>query len=665
MDNFLRALKLAIRYRANFIAAVGCAVVVALLWGANLGLVKPMVDLTFSRQSPHAWAKGQIEKAEAAIAAADEQIAELGRQLAAAPAAEKAPLSYQLEAARGDLAAQKIGLRQAQAYAPWIIRLLPDHSFAALGLIVGVLVVATLIKDILLAGNMILVERMSLLAILDLRRMLFRHTLKQDLATFGEDRTSGVLSRFTHDAQQIHAGLNAVLGRVILEPFKMLACLIGAGLICWRLLLLSLLVAPPCAYFIYRLSLSLKRANKRAMEEMSQLYSRVSEAFGGIQSVRAFGMERHERRSFHQRSKLLFSRAMRIAVYNAVARTSAEVMGIVIISLAMLAGAYLVLNQQTSLLWFTITDRPLGAGSLMAFFALLAGVSDPVRKLAEVLNYTQKGMAAADRVYEWIDREPTIQDPAETVLSASKTPVITFDDVSFAYRAGSPVLRNFSLTVPFGKTIAVVGPNGCGKSTLVNLLLRFYDPQTGAVQFDGVDLRQMRLRDVRSRIGLVAQQTVLFDDTVLANIRYGSPAASDEQVIEAARQALAHRFITEKLEKGYETCVGERGNSLSGGQRQRILLARAILRDPQILILDEATSQIDVESEQAIHRALEQFVRGRTTIMITHRVSSLALADEIVVMDGGAVADQGSHEELSQRCELYRRLYQVELKASA
>ncbi len=217
----------------------------------------------------------------------------------------------------------------------------------------------------------------------------------------------------------------------------------------------------------------------------------------------------------------------------------------------------------------------------------------------------------------------------------------------------------------FGETVAIVGANGCGKSTLANLVPRFFDPKQGAVRIDGVDVRDMRLRELRQQIGLVTQETVLFDDSVLNNIRYGAPHSSRAQVIEAAKQAHAHKFIESRLEHGYDTRVGNQGSKLSGGQRQRIALARAILRDPAILILDEATSQIDLESEQLIHKVLEQFTRNRTTIIITHRLATLALADRIVVMHEGVIVDTGSHQELVGRCDLYRRLHEIQFRQSA
>jgi ATP-binding cassette subfamily B protein/subfamily B ATP-binding cassette protein MsbA len=263
-----------------------------------------------------------------------------------------------------------------------------------------------------------------------------------------------------------------------------------------------------------------------------------------------------------------------------------------------------------------------------------------------------------------LDRQPTIADPLHPRPVPPGTPDVLFDKVNFHYEPGRPVLRDISLRLRHGETLAIVGPNGCGKTTLANLIPRFYDPVSGAIRLGGVDLRELKLRDLRRRIGMVTQQTVLFDDTIRDNIRYGALHASDEEVVEAAKKAHLHRFI-ESLENGYDTNVGERGGRLSGGQRQRIALARAILRNPAILILDEATSEIDPESERMIHIALESFIRDRTTIVITHRMSTLALADRILVMDDGAIADMGVHDELMGRCPLYRRLRRTDFKLSA
>jgi ATP-binding cassette subfamily B protein/subfamily B ATP-binding cassette protein MsbA len=343
-------------------------------------------------------------------------------------------------------------------------------------------------------------------------------------------------------------------------------------------------------------------------------------------------------------------------------------MGILIICLALLAGAYLVLEEQTHLFGVLMTSRPLTWPSLLLFYALLIGAADPARKLTDVFTQLQAGAAAADRIYAQLDRQPQVRDPEHPKPLGRHHRDLVFDRVDFAYQPGHPVLHDVSLRIRFGETVAIVGASGCGKSTLASLIPRFADPTAGEIRLDGVPLCDVRLRRLRSQIGLVTQDPVLFDDTVMNNIRYGAPRASDAEVIEAARRAHAHRFIETELPSAYDTVIGPLGGQLSGGQRQRIALARAILRNPAILILDEATSQIDLESERVIQTVIEEFIRDRTTIIITHRLGALILADRIVVMRDGRILDAGTHAELLSRCDFYRRLYQIQfegLKESA
>jgi ATP-binding cassette subfamily B protein/subfamily B ATP-binding cassette protein MsbA len=284
-------------------------------------------------------------------------------------------------------------------------------------------------------------------------------------------------------------------------------------------------------------------------------------------------------------------------------------------------------------------------------------MSEPARKLSDIFGRLQVGYAAADRLFHLLDQPSRIADPAAPRSLPTPHGKLIFEDVSFHYQAELPVLRNINLTISFGERIAIVGPNGCGKTTLSNLILRFYDPVSGRITIDGVDLREASLDELRRRIGIVTQQPVMFDDTVMNNLRYGSPEATAADVIRAAKLAEAHEFIESKLARGYDSPLGDDSHRLSGGQRQRLSLARALVRDPEILILDEATSQLDPHTERLIHTAAESFMKNRTTIIITHRPLTLRLADRILVMNAGEIVDSGTEEELASRCEIFQQLF--------
>ncbi|MBU4398561.1 MAG: ABC transporter ATP-binding protein/permease, partial [Planctomycetes bacterium] len=558
-----------------------------------------------------------------------------------------------------ELSSANATLRGCRIAKPYIDDYLPESPFQTLLVITGLLVAGTLIKDVFLIFNGILVARMAQLATFDLRKLFYRRTLRMDLAAFTEDGTADLMSRFTNDMNQVASGLESLFGRLVREPLKMFACLAAAAFICWRLLLLTMIITPIAVFSIRWLAKMLKRANRRAMEEMALIYATLEETFRSIKIVKAFTNERRERTQFHDDNKRYYHKAMRIARYNSLSHPLTEMMGIAAISLAMTAGAWLILSRETHLFGIRMSDAPLSRGAMLTFFVLLAGMADPLRKMSSIFSNLQAGSAAADRIFSRLDRRPRVREPKQPVPFRRHDRDLTFENVGFAYYTDKPVLEEVNLKIAFGETIAFVGPNGCGKSTLANLVPRFADPTSGVVKLDGVPLGNMRLRNLRGQIGLVTQETMLFDDTIFNNIRYGAPNASREQVVEAAKQAHAHRFIENELPNGYETSAGALGNRLSGGQRQRIALARAILRDPAILILDEATSQVDLESEQAIQQVLEKFTRDRTTILITHRLAVLSLADRIVVMEGGRIFDVGSHDELLARCALYRRLYQI------
>lgn len=666
MNNFGRTLRLALRYPFTLAASVVCALAVALLWGGNISAVYPMVDLTTKGRSLRQWADDAIAQSKARADHYREEAGQLARELAAAASSQRDALAAkQRHAEQLALLEERDGRRYRWFAEHVIYPYMPADAFSTLLLVVGALLAGTIIKSLFFVAQQILVARLAQRVVFNLRKEFYRRTLRMDLATFTTESTSELMSRFTFDMEGVSHGINDCFGKLIREPLKMLACLIGAACVCWQLLLLSLVIAPVSAFLIRWLAKTLKRANRKAMEEMSQIYNILEETFQGIKAVKAFTMERSERWRFHQVSKKYLKKAMRIARYDSLTRPATEVMGMITVCVALLAGAYMVLEHKNNLFGIPMGRQPPTFEGLLLFYGLLAGVSDPARKLSEVFSRLQRAAAAADRIYQLLDRSPTIVDARRPRSLPRHRRELVFDRVNFHYQPSQKVLDDVSLRVEFGETIAIVGPNGCGKSTLANLIPRFFDPVSGSVRLDGIDLREVRLRELRGQIGLVTQETLLFDDTVLANIRYGSPWASREDVLRAAERAHAHRFIEEKLENGYRTVVGPRGSVLSGGQRQRIALARAILRDPPLLILDEATSQVDLESEQVIQQVLEQFVRNRTTVLITHRMGTLTLADRIVVMEAGRILDVGSHEELLRRCALYGRLHDIQFKEIA
>ncbi|NOY30555.1 MAG: ABC transporter ATP-binding protein [Planctomycetes bacterium] len=665
MSNLARVLRLTLRHRMTVVASILCSLGVALLWGGSIMAIVPIVDGVMHGKSIPNLLDDWNGQATTRIVELDAEIEVRRQQLADAKPKQQQALRAQMSSLESLRSTSASWRSFYERLSPPAKRWLPVTPFGTLVVICLTLLGSTLLKSLFRIAGTFFTARLGHLTGFELRKEFYRRTLRLDLETFRKTSPGDLMNRFTTDVGCIAQGTRTVFGMAIREPLKMIACLAGAAWISWQLLLMTIVIAPLGAYTIHWLAKALKRANRRALEELSSVYEHLEETFSGIKVIKAFTMESRERSRFHQSSKQYYRRSMKIAFYDSLVSPITESIGVAIIVAVIMAGGYLVLNRETHLFGIRVSAEPLSHGMLTAFYGMLAGASDPLRRLSGLFNSLQRAAASSDRVYELLDRQSTISDPPVPVKLPASLGRIHFRDVSFSYQRDELVLDHVDLHVERGETIAIVGPNGCGKSTLMNLVARFYDPVEGAVTLDGIDLRNVRVRDLRSRIGVVSQETLLFDDTVANNIRYGSLEATEAQVIEAARQAHAHEFITEKLADGYQTLCGSGGNRLSGGQRQRLALARAILRDPEILILDEATSQIDVESERLIHEVLDKFVQGRTVFMITHRPSTLQLADRIVVMDQGRIVDIGTLDELSQRCELFRRLAHLDYRQSA
>jgi ATP-binding cassette subfamily B protein/subfamily B ATP-binding cassette protein MsbA len=668
MRNFRRSVWFSWPYRRRLAGSFVCALVVAVLWSVNLGALFPVLKLLRNQQSLHQWVDAEIADQEKLRTAHAKKVDELNvalANLARQPVTEDS--DKQKQNWTGDLARAT----DAQDYhASWeyryrwlrakVIQHLPADPFQTFLWIIGAVLACVVVKGVFEFAHESLVGWVTHRSLFDLRNRFFYRVVRQDVRQLSAAGTNDLMARLTNDTEQVGGGLKVLYGRVIAEPLKALACFVAACAICWQLTLAFAVVVPLAMVVLGRVSKAMRKAAKKALQRMSAMYKILNEAFTGIRAVKGFTREAHERRRFRLANLEFFRKSLRLVNIDAFTNPAIEVMAVVSVGLALAAGVYLVLTGGTKIWVFTMCSQPLSFESLLQFYVFLAAIADPVRKLSSVYTKLQSAEAASARIFELYDREPSVRGNADGPRLTKVEKKIEFRHVSFAYSptADQPTLDNVSLTVTAGETVAVVGGNGCGKTTLLALLPRFFDPDSGAVLIDGVNLRTAHLRSLRKLLGVVTQDTLLFDDTVFANIAYGKRGATRDEVIAAAKKARAHEFI-EKKPGGYDALVGDTGANFSGGERQKIALARAILRNPQILILDEFTSAVDQQSESDIHAAIKEFVKGRTTFLITHKLHTVPeLADRVVMMDAGRVLDSGSHAELLARCEPYRRLFE-------
>ncbi len=666
MRHFLRILRYSWPYRYRLLASVFCALLVAGLWSLNLSAIYPVLKILSTDKNLHQWVdseidrhqsdlddpvrRGRLDHLRAVLRQLDNQAEQRDRETL------ERKVTEEIARIEGELESHATWVYRYQLLKAKVIRHLPEDRFQTFVCILMAVVVGLILKGVFEFLHDSLVGSVTNRTLFDLRNAFFRRTLHQDVRQLGTTGTSELMARFTNDTEQIGTGLKVLFGRMVGEPLKALSCFIVACLISYQLTLVFVLIVPLTIAVFVRVSKSMRKAAKKVLERMSAMYKLVRETFDGVRTVKGFTREAFLRRRFREASREYLRKSMRVIYIDAATGPIVEVLVVVAIGLALASGTYLVLTGKTDIFGIRMTSRPLGFATLLQLYAFLAATADPVRRLTSVYTKIQAAGAAAARIFELYDRVPAVRANPQGSRLDSVQDRIEFRNVCFSYDpGGTPTLDGVNLTVHAGEVIALVGPNGCGKSTLLGLIPRFYDPDHGAVLIDGVNLRAAHLRSLRRMIGLVSQDTQLFDGTVFENIAFGKRGASREEVIEAAKKAHAHEFIS-RLPLGYDTPIGDDGNQKSGGERQKIALARAILRNPAILILDEFTSQIDPKSECDIHDALRDFVRGRTVFLITHKLHTLELANRIVVMEAGKVVDVGTHDELISRCPLYQRL---------
>ena len=542
----------------------------------------------------------------------------------------------------------------ANLYLPWIIKdmiddVLMSKDMVMLNLIAAGILVVMFTRGVFYYGQSYLVSYVGQRVIIDVRSVLFRKFQRMPLSYYDKQQTGTVMSYITNDVAVMQSALVDNLIELVTEGSILIGSLAMMIYLDWKLSLLTLMTIPLVGFAMKIFGRKLKRSSTVIQERVAEITSLLQESISAIRVVKSFVRESYEIKRFEEQNWRNFQAAMKNVKLSSLLTPTVEFLAAIAVTFIVWFGGYEVVNG-------VIT-----AGELVAFLTYAVNLANPVKRLSRVYAAIQKAMAAADRVFAVMDLNEKITDvPGAKPLPPIKGKV-EFKDITFSYKEGQPALQHISLKAEPGQMIALVGPSGSGKSTIANLIPRFYDVDSGVITIDDHDIRQVTADSLREQIGLVPQETMLFSTSVMENIRYGRLEATDEEVIEAAKAANAEEFIKE-LPEGYDTKLGERGLNLSGGQRQRLAIARAILKNPRVLILDEATSALDTESEKIVQDALDNLMVGRTSFVIAHRLSTIFNADQIFVVENGHLREHGTHEELLAAGGLYSNLYNIQFR---
>ena len=547
-----------------------------------------------------------------------------------------------------DVADEAVKIFEFAGHKIFLNDILPFHLNEVWSMVAAAILLAFLVRGISDYLGNYLINRIGLQVVTDIRAQVFDHVLHQDTAFFEQNTTGQLMSSILNDIDKIQVASAHILADWFRQMFAAIALLFVVFSQDWKMALFSLTVLPIVVIPTVKLGRRIRRSTRRAQDHTADLNQIMQEALSGLQVVKSFAGERHESARFLKAADRLRNSSLKYVAQQSIASPLIEFFGVATIVM-------LITYARTQ-----IQNQVMTAGDFTIFLLSLVLLYEPAKRLVGIFNIFQQGLGASQKVFEYLDQHRLIEEKPNARNLEKFSDSIEWRDVAFSYSSSnSPILQAVQLTVKAGEIVALVGPSGAGKTTLANLLPRFYDVSAGAVRIDGADIRDLTLRSLRKTIGIVAQDTFLFNDTVTNNIRYGHFDAPMDLVKSAARNALAEEFINE-LPQGFETIIGERGTRLSGGQRQRLAIARALLKNAPILILDEATSHLDTESEMLVQKALANLMENRTVIVIAHRLSTIRRADKIVVLDRGRISEIGSHEELVSGGGIYQRLHELQ-----
>lgn len=537
-------------------------------------------------------------------------------------------------------------------YVPWIIRdvidkVLMTKDMSMLNTIALGIVVIFFFRGIFFYGQTYLMSYIGQKVIIDIREAVYRHIQRLSLSYYEKRQTGTIMSYITNDVAAVQGALVDSVIELVTEGMTLIGSMAFMFYLDWKLSLLTFITLPLVAQAMKIFGKKLRQASTIMQERSADITSILQETISAVRVIKSFVREDYEIDRFKEENYQNFRAQMKTSQLMATLTPVIE---------------FLAAIGVTAIIWYgglEVINGELTAGSLIAFLVYAVNISNPIKRLSRVYGNIQRALAAAQRVFDVLDTEPEIKDSKGAVSLPTIDGEVSFKNVSFAYKDDELALKDITLTAKPGQMVAIVGPSGAGKTTIANLIPRFYDPVQGNILIDGVDIKTVTLRSLREQIGIVPQETVLFNGTVYENILYGKLEAKEEEVTQAAKAANAHEFIM-KTTEGYHTQIGERGSKLSGGQRQRIAIARAILKNPRVLILDEATSALDPESEKLVQQALDKLLLGRTSFVIAHRLSTIQRADVILVMEKGRIVESGTHEKLLAANGLYSNLYHIQ-----